>query len=90
MLKASEFCDAQNECIILLDSLQLMTDHISKLFGFINIQSEDDDGTINSLMPYSDEHFENLQKAAKQLSSYSDRFINKLNAFKLVLDKLNK
>lgn len=89
-VKASEFFDAQNECVILLESLQLTAEYASKLLGFVAVRREDDKDNIISLQPCSHEHFENLQKFAKQLSSYSDRFNNKLNMFKNVVDNVDE
>jgi len=88
--KASEFFDAQNECVVLLESIQILSDYASKLLEFVAVRREDDDDNIISLQPCSREHFENLQKVAKQLSSYSDRFNNKLNIFKNVVDTVEE
>lgn len=86
MVKFSEFVDVMNECVVLLESLQMMSDHASKLIGFVGIDKEDENDMILSLQPCTVEHFENLQKTAKQISSYADRFGNKLQAFKKVID----
>lgn len=89
-VKAGEFFDAQNECIVLLESLQIIAEYAGKLLGFVAVRREDDENNIISLQPCSHEHFENLQKVAKQLSSYSDRFNNKLNTFKKVVDTVEE
>lgn len=89
MVKEDEFWNVQNECVIMLDSINVLSDYASKLLGFVSIKSEDENGNITQLQPCTMEHFANLYNTATQVSSYSDRFINKLNALSKILNKIN-
>ena len=89
MVKFSEFVGVMNECVTLLESVQMMSDHANKLLGFIGIDKEDENDMILSLQPCTVEHFENLQKTSKQISSYADRFGNKLLNLKNVIDAVD-
>lgn len=89
MLKASEFCNVQNECVTLLESLDMTTEYASKLIGFISWANVTDDDEITQMQPMAEEHFNNLVKVAKQLSSYADRFSNKLKDFKEVIELID-
>jgi hypothetical protein len=89
MLKASEFCNAQNECVTLLESLDMTTEYASKLIGFISWANVTDDDEITQMQPMAEEHFNNLVKVAKQLSSYAYRFNNKLKECKEVIDQID-
>ena len=91
MVNIEEYSRCQNECSVLLESLEMTISHASRLIGFTDVLNEDDNGNVIELRPYASEHFENLVKTAKQISSYSDRLINKLalfrNAIELVSDE---
>lgn len=89
MVKASEFCNAQNECFILLDSLETTTDYADKLLKFVGFADVDNDDNILKMTPLAEEHFNNLVKVAKQLSSYADRFNNKLPQLKKILNRFS-
>lgn len=89
MLKASEFCNVQNECVTLLESLDIIADYASKLIGFISWAHVDDNDEITQMQPMAEEHFNNLVKVAKQLSSYADRFSNKLKDFREVIELID-
>lgn len=89
MVTVNEFYKAQDECVTLLESIEITAKHASNLMGFVGFKQEDDHGVITEMQPMYKEHFDNLQKSSRLLSSYSDRFINKLNQFKEVLDKID-
>ena len=89
MVTIEEYCDAQNECSVLLESLEMAVDYAGKLIGFTGIHKEDDNGNVIELQPCASEHFESLVKTAKQISSYSDRLINKLALFKTVIKHIS-
>ena len=90
MVTIEEYLRCQTECSVLLESLEMTISHASRLIGFTDILNEDDNGNVIELRPYASDHFENLVKTAQQISSYSDRLINKLallkNAIKHVSD----
>lgn len=88
-LKASKFCNVQNECVTLLESLEVATNYANKLIGFVAWSDVDDDDNITQMQPMAEEHFDNLVKLSKQLSSYADRFGNKLKEFRDVLELIN-
>jgi len=88
MVKFNEFCSVHSECCVLLDSLESTTNYASKLLGFIGVTDEDEDDNVTKLQHLSVEHLENLQRIAKQLSSYADRFANKLHSLKEVVDRV--
>ncbi len=90
MVTIEDYCDAQNECSVLLDSLDVTVNYASKLLGFTGIHKEDDNGNVTELQPCACEHFESLLKTAKQISSYSDRLTNKLLQFKKVIDRIQE
>lgn len=89
MVTALEFYNTQDECVTLLESIEITAKHISNLMGFVGFKQEDEHEVITKMQPMYKEHFESLQKSSRLLSSYSDRFINKLNQFKEVLDKID-
>lgn len=89
MVKDVDFYDAQSECIILLSSIRMVAEYADRLIGFVSVSHEDEDGNVLKLAPCAEEHFATLQKTAKQLSSYSDRFNNKLLGLKKVIDHVN-
>ena len=90
MVTIEDYLRCQNECSVLLESLEMTVSHASRLIGFTDVLNEDDNGNVIELRPYASDHFENLVKTAQQISSYSDRLINKLallkNAIKHVSD----
>lgn len=88
MITLDKFCDIQNDCNVLIDALDVTVNYAGKLLGFTGIYKQDDYGNPTELQPYAAEHFDNLQKAAKQISSYADRLNNKLNAFKNAIDQV--
>ena len=67
---------------MLLESLETAVSHASRLIGFTDVLNEDDNGNVIELRPYASDHFEDLVKTARQISSYSDRLINKLALLK--------
>lgn len=89
MVTIEEYSRCQNECSVLLESLEMAVNHASRLIGFTDVLNEDDNGNVIELRPYASEHFENLVKTAKQISSYSDRLINKLALFKNVIERVS-
>lgn len=88
MVTIEEYLRCQNECSALLESLEMNVSHASRLISFTDVLNEDDDGNVIELRPYANEHFENLVKTAKQISSYSDRLINKLALFKSSIERV--
>ena len=86
MVKVQDYCDAMNQCGVLLDSLTMMVDHASKLLGFTSWDRSDEDDNITRLEPMAVEHFDNLARAAKQISSYADRLNNKIRDYKNTID----
>ena len=88
MVTIEEYVRCQNECSVLLESLEMTISHASRLIGFTDVLSEDDNGNVTELRPCASEHFENLVKTAKQISSYSDRLINKLALFKNAIERV--
>lgn len=86
MVKVNDYCDAMNQCGVLLDSLTMMVEHSSKLLGFTSWDRSDDDDNVTRLEPMAKEHFENLVRAGKQISSYADRLNNKIRDYKNVID----
>lgn len=89
MVTIEEYIRCQNECSVLLESLEMTISHASRLIGFTDVLSEDDNGNVTELRPCASEHFENLVKTAKQISSYSDRLINKLTLFKSAIERVS-
>lgn len=89
MVKCGEFFDAQNECIAVLTSMQVMVDYASKLIDFVSVKRDDEDENVAELQPCSEDHLDNLMKVSKQLSSYSDKFNNKLSKFKKIVERVN-
>ena len=90
MATVDQFCSLQNEVSTLLDSLQTTSEYASKLlrFVFYSDDFDNDTGEIKSLTPCAVEHFENLQKVAKQTSSFADRFCASLNKFKALITEI--
>lgn len=88
MVKVNDYCDAMNQCGVLLDSLTMMVEHSSKLLGFTSWDRSDEDENVTRLEPMAKEHFENLVRAGKQISSYADRFNNKLSQLKKVIESV--
>ena len=86
MVTIEEYSRCQNECSVLLESLEMAVSHAGRLIGFTDVLKEDDNGNVIELRPCASEHFENLVKTAKQISSYSDRLINKLALFKNAIE----
>ena len=90
MVTIEDYLRCQNECSVLLESLEMAVSYAGRLIGFTDVLNEDDNGNVIELRPYASDHFENLVKTAQQISSYSDRLINKLallkNAIKHVSD----
>lgn len=82
MVTIEEYVRCQNECSVLLESLDTAVSHASRLIGFTDVLNEDDNGNVIELRPYASDHFEDLVKTARQISSYSDRLINKLALLK--------
>ena len=89
MVTIEEYVRCQNECSVLLESLEMTISHASRLIGFTDVLNEDDNGNVTELRPCASEHFENLVKTAKQISSYSDRLINKLALFKSAIERVS-
>ena len=89
MVTIEDYLRYQNECSVLLESLEMTVSHASRLIGFTDVLNEDDNGNVIELRPYASEHFENLASTAKQISSYSDRLINKLALFKNVIEQVS-
>ena len=89
MVTIEEYVRCQNECSVLLESLEMAISHASRLIGFTDVLNEDDNGNVIELRPYASEHFENLVKTAKQISSYSDRLINKLALFRNAIENVS-
>ena len=88
MVTIEEYSRCQNECSVLLESLEMTVSHACRLIGFTDVLNEDDNGNVIELRPYASEHFENLVKTAKQISSYSDRLINKLALFRNAIEHI--
>ena len=82
MVTIEEYTRCQIECSVLLESLETAVSHASRLIGFTDVLNEDDNGNVIELRPYASDHFEDLVKTARQISSYSDRLINKLALLK--------
>ena len=82
MVTIEEYTRSQIECSVLLESLETAVSHASRLIGFTDVLNEDDNGNVIELRPYASDHFEDLVKTARQISSYSDRLINKLALFR--------
>ena len=89
MVTIEEYLRCQNECSALLESLEMTVSHASRLIGFTDVLNEDDNGNVIELRPYASEHFENLVKTAKQISSYSDRLVNKLELFRNAIEHIS-
>ena len=89
MVTIEEYLRCQTECSVLLESLEIAVSHASRLIGFTDVLNEDDNGNVIELRPCASEHFENLVRTAKQISSYSDRLINKLALFKNVIEHVS-
>ena len=89
MVTIEEYVRCQNECSVLLESLETAVSYAGRLIGFTDLLNEDDNGNVIELRPYASDHFENLVKTAKQISSYSDRLINKLLLFKNVIERVS-
>ena len=89
MVTIEDYSRCQNECSVLLESLEMTISHASRLIGFTDVLKEDDNGNVIELRPCASEHFENLVKTAKQISSYSDRLINKLALFKNAIENVS-
>ena len=87
MTTVGEFYKIQNECLTLLQSIKITTEHASNLISFVDFRQEDENEVITEMQPMYKEHFDNLQKSVSFLSSYADRLGNKLNQFKDVIDK---
>lgn len=91
MVTIEEYTRCQIECSVLLESLETAVSHASRLIGFTDVLNEDDNGNVIELRPYASDHFEDIVKTARQISSYSDRLINKLallkNAIKNISDE---
>ena len=82
MVTIEEYTRCQIECSVLLESLETAVSHASRLIGFTDVLNEDDNCNVIELRPYASDHFEDLVKTARQISSYSDRLINKLALLK--------
>lgn len=89
MVTIEDYLRCQNECSALLESLEMAVSHACRLIGFTDVINEDDNGNVIELRPYASEHFENLVKTAKQISSYSDRLINKLALFRNAIESIS-
>ena len=89
MVTIEDYSRRQNECSALLESLEMAVSHACRLIGFTDVINEDDNGNVIELRPYASEHFENLVKTAKQISSYSDRLINKLALFRNAIESIS-
>ena len=90
MVTVDQFCRIQTEVDVLLTSLQATSEYASKLLGFVAYNDfSNDTGEIKSLMPCAIEHFENLQKVAKQTSSLADRFCTSLNKLKSTISEID-
>ena len=87
MANVNEFYDAQTECSILLETLRTTANYANDLIGFISVKRVDDEDNILELQSYSKESLDNLQKIARQMSSYADRFNAKLNKLKSITDE---
>lgn len=90
MVTVDQFCSLRTEVNILLNSLQTTSEYASKLLSYISYNDDFDNDTseIKSLMPCTVEHFENLQKVAKQTSSFADRFCSSLNKLKALITEI--
>lgn len=89
MVTIEEYVRCQNECSVLLESLDTAVSHASRLIGFTDVLNEDENGNVIELRPYASDHFEDLVKTARQISSYSDRLINKLALFKNAIKNIS-
>lgn len=89
MVTIEDYLRCQNECSVILESLEMTVSHASRLIGFTDVLNEDDNGNVIELRPYASEHFENLVKTAKQISSYSDRLVNKLALFRNAIESIS-
>lgn len=89
MVTIEDYLRCQNECSVLLESLEVNVSHASRLISFTDVINEDDNGNVIELRPYASDHFENLVKTAKQISSYSDRLIYKLALFRNAIENIS-
>ena len=89
MVTIEEYTRCQIECSVLLESLETAVSHASRLIGFTDVVNEDDNGNVIELRPYASDHFEDLVKTARQISSYSDRLINKLVLFRNAIKNIS-
>lgn len=87
MAKVTEFYDVKAECSILLETLRSTADYANDLIGFISVKRVDDEDNILELQSYSKESLDNLQRIARQMSSYADRFNAKLSKLKSITDE---
>ena len=89
MVTIEEYTRCQIECSVLLESLETAVSHASRLIGFTDVVNEDDNGNVIELRPYASDHFEDRVKTARQISSYSDRLINKLVLFRNAIKNIS-
>ena len=89
MVTIEDYLRCQNECSVLLESLEVNVSHASRLISFTDVINEDENGNVIELRPYASDHFENLVKTAKQISSYSDRLIYKLALFRNAIENIS-
>ena len=89
MTTVQQFIDFHKECNIIIHSIRMNIDYAERLLDFIIPLKEDDKDCITQFQPLTQEHFATLNKTAKQLSSLSDRFNNKLSYLKKFIDEVD-
>ena len=78
-MKSCEFYEELSTCSSILDTISVEAEYADKMMSHLSVLREDDNGNIVSMSAYTDDHLASLQRTAKQLSSYADRFSSKLS-----------
>jgi uncharacterized protein (DUF2225 family) len=88
-MRELDFYSYQNMIAPYIDHLEYTIDQVSKLSGllFTLYGNVDDKGNITSFSDFNKEALTKLINASKSLSSYADKFQNKINELSKVLSK---
>lgn len=93
MITPDEFQDTLNECDRILISIKIISEYSISLLGNVDwhkITEVDNKEFISTLAPCSEDHLKSLVNNAKRLSSYSDKFSNKINQLNKLITSENK
>lgn len=89
MINYKEFEQIEDDCATLISSIEYQIKYASDILGIACRCGEIDDlNIVHSMNKYSDEHLKTLMYTVKQISSKSDKLVNRLNDFKELVNKL--